>query len=123
MTRLKQYMMRPTPTKQMRAICSLQRVPPKPVEPFRPGMSACGRDMLLYHDIVEGAAQGMMEVKKLSKDRPKAADHAHINTTSTSVCASLAEVRQRPSGRPKYSSCYMMTKRCIVSNYSTERLV
>lgn len=104
MTRLKQYMIRPTPTKQMRAICSLQRVPPTPVEPFNPGIFACGRDMLLYHDMVDGAAQGMMEVKKLSKDNPKAADQAHMNTTSTSVCANLPDVRQRPSGRPKYSS-------------------
>ena len=85
MTRLKQYMMRPTPTKQMRAICSSHSVPPIPVTPLRPGMSMFGRLMLLYHDILEGAAQGMMDVKKLSKESPRAADQAHMNTTSTSV--------------------------------------
>jgi hypothetical protein len=28
-----------------------------------------------------------------------------MDNTSSSVCASFAEVRQRPNGRPKYSSC------------------
>lgn len=45
----------------------------------------------------------MGEVKKLSKQSESAADHAQMDNTSSSVCASFAEVRQRPSGRPKYS--------------------
>lgn len=44
-------------------------------------------------------------VKKLSKQSESAADHAQIDNTSSSVWANFAEVRQRPSGRPKYSSC------------------
>jgi hypothetical protein len=46
----------------------------------------------------------MRDVKKLSKQRERAADHAQMNRTSDRVCASLAEVRQSPKGRPKYSS-------------------
>lgn len=61
--------------------------------------------MSLYHDVAAGDAHGMMEVKKLSNERASAADQAQMKTTSTSVCASLADVRQRPRGRPKYSSC------------------
>ena len=60
--------------------------------------------MSLYHLVAAGDAQGMTDVKKLSKESASAADQAQIKTTSTSVCASLPEVRQRPRGRPKYSS-------------------
>ena len=63
------------------------------------------RGMSLYHEVLADDAQGMMEVKKLSKESARAADHAQMNTTSTRVWASLPEVRQRPSGLPKYSSC------------------
>jgi hypothetical protein len=61
--------------------------------------------MLLYQDIVDAEAHGIIDVKKLSKQRDSAADHAQMKKTSKRVCASLAEVRHRPSGRPKYSSC------------------
>jgi len=46
----------------------------------------------------------MRDVKKLSKQSDSDADHAQMKRTSESVCASLAEVRHRPSGRPKYSN-------------------
>lgn len=48
-------------------------------------------------------AQGIREVKKLSKQRENAADHAQMKQTSRRVCASLADVRHNPMGRPKYS--------------------
>lgn len=50
-------------------------------------------------------AQGTSEVKKLSKHRERAADQAQIKRTSDSVCASFPDVRHKPRGRPKYSSC------------------
>lgn len=53
-------------------------------------------------------AQGIREVKKLSKQRENAADHAQMKQTSRRVCASLADVRHNPMGRPKYSSCNEM---------------
>lgn len=56
----------------------------------------------------EGAAHGTRDVKKLSKERERAADQAHMKRTSMRVWASLLEVRQRPRGRPKYSR-YMAT--------------
>lgn len=43
-------------------------------------------------------------MKKLSKQRERAADHAQMKTTSERVWKSLADVRQRPRGLPKYSS-------------------
>jgi hypothetical protein len=45
----------------------------------------------------------MREVKKLSKQRENAADHAQMKQTSRRVCASLADVCHNPMGRPKYS--------------------
>jgi len=54
--------------------------------------------------VAEEEAQGIREVKKLSKQSDNAADHAQMKRTSDSVCANLADVRQRPKGRPKYSS-------------------
>lgn len=48
-------------------------------------------------------AQGTRDVKKLSKQSENAADHAHMKQTSRRVCASLADVRHNPMGRPKYS--------------------
>lgn len=48
-------------------------------------------------------AQGTREVKKLSKHRENAADHAQMKQTSRRVCASLADVCHNPMGRPKYS--------------------
>ena len=63
--------------------------------------------MLLYHAIELCDAQGTIEVKKLSKQSESAADQAQMKSTSSSVCASLPDVRQRPSGLPKYSSCMM----------------
>lgn len=62
------------------------------------------RGSSLYHEMLEGDAQGIWDVKKLSKESARAADQAHINTTSIRVWASLPEVRHSPSGRPKYSS-------------------
>ena len=67
-----------------------------------------GRGSLSYHETEDAEAQGMSEVKKLSKESESAADHAQMNTTSMRVDASLADVRQRPRGRPKYSSCRSM---------------
>ena len=63
-----------------------------------------GRGSSLYHDRLVADAQGMREVKKLSKQRENAADQAHMKKTSDKVCINLPEVRHRPSGRPKYSS-------------------
>ena len=104
MKRLKQYIIRPTPTKQIRATWSSHNVSPtppsKPVTPF----GRDGRGSWLYHEISEADAQGIREVKKLSKQRARADDHAQMKTTSKSVYASFHEVCQRPSGRPKYSS-------------------
>ena len=54
--------------------------------------------------MLDGDAQGIVEVKKLSKHRDNAADQAQMNKTSDNVCANLAEVRHKPKGRPKYSS-------------------
>jgi hypothetical protein len=51
----------------------------------------------------------MEEVKKLSKQSESAADQAQMYKTSSDVCANLADVRHRPNGRPKYSSCQQMT--------------
>jgi hypothetical protein len=58
----------------------------------------------LYQEMEESEAQGMYDVKKLSKQRDNAADQAQINKTSKRVWASLWDVRHSPSGRPKYSS-------------------
>ena len=46
----------------------------------------------------------MTEVKKLSKQRERAADQRQMKTVSERVRNSLRDVRQRPSGLPKYSS-------------------
>ena len=54
--------------------------------------------------MLDADAQGIDEVKKLSKESASAADHAQMKMTSMSVWASLPDVRQRPRGRPKYSS-------------------
>lgn len=75
-----------------------------PVEPFRPGRDR-GLPSSLYHEMAETEAQGIIEVKKLSNESASAADHAQINITSTRVWASLADVRHKPKGRPKYSTC------------------
>ena len=103
MTRLKQYMMSPTPVRQISASWKSHSSSPSPVDPLTPG-SVGFRGRLLYQETADGAAQGMTEVKKLSKVSASAADHAQINTTSTRVWASLADVRQSPKGRPKYST-------------------
>lgn len=39
----------------------------------------------MYHEMALGAAQGIREVKKLSKQRERAADHAQMKRTSESV--------------------------------------
>lgn len=41
--------------------------------------------MVLYHEMALSAAQGIREVKKLSKQSERAADHAQIKRTSESV--------------------------------------
>jgi hypothetical protein len=61
--------------------------------------------MSLYHEMADALEHGMGDVKKLSKQRDSAADQAQMKNTSSKVLANLADVRQRPSGRPKYSSC------------------
>lgn len=63
------------------------------------------RGISLYQEILDAEVQGTTDVKKLSKHRESAADHAQMNSTSKRVWASFAEVRQSPKGRPKYSSC------------------
>ena len=68
-------------------------------------MSLGGRGSRLYQDVLDGDAQGTKEVKKLSKHKDSAADQTQMSRTSDNVCANLAEDRQRPKGRPKYSSC------------------
>ena len=62
------------------------------------------RGISLYHEVADSGAQPRTEVKKLSKQRERAADQAQIKKVSERVWKSLADVRQRPSGRPKYSS-------------------
>lgn len=117
-------MIKPTPTRQMSAIWLSQSLPPMPVEPLIPGMSGGGgRGSWLYHEMLDADAQGIGEVKKLSKESASAADHAQMKTTSTSVCASLPEVRHRPSGRPKYSSYPEMcqTRNCTRKTWSDIR--
>lgn len=57
----------------------------------------------------DGAVQGISEVKKLSKQSERAADQAQMKRTSERVCASLADVRQRPRGLPKYSSYFLVS--------------
>lgn len=106
MTRLKQYMIKPTPTRQINASCSSQSASPSvpSVSPRLPtGLG--GRPTLLYQETEEEEAQGMVDVKKLSKQRESAAAQMQTATTSIKVIANLADVRQRPTGRPKYSSC------------------
>lgn len=58
----------------------------------------------MYHEVSDGGAHPRTEVKKLSKQRESEADQAQIKKVSERVWKSLAEVRQRPRGRPKYSS-------------------
>ena len=41
--------------------------------------------MSLYHEIADGFAQGMGDVKKLSKQSESAADQAQMNNTSSNV--------------------------------------
>ncbi len=41
--------------------------------------------MLLYHEMLEDEAQGIREVKKLSKESARAADQVQMKTTSKSV--------------------------------------
>ena len=65
-------------------------------------MSLGGRGSLLYQEVLDGDAQGIREVKKLSKHRDSAADQSQMNRTSDKVCANLAEVRHKPKGRPEY---------------------
>jgi hypothetical protein len=103
-TRLVQYMISPMPTTTMSTTWSSHsrsRVAPS----IAFGTSLSGRGSSLYHAIARAAAHGSGEVKKLSKQRLSAADQAQMKRTSKSVCASLCDVRQSPSGRPKYSSC------------------
>jgi hypothetical protein len=50
--------------------------------------SSCGIDgleRLLYHDVLDQAAHGTRDVKKLSKHSESAADHAQMNNTSKRV--------------------------------------
>ena len=85
MKRLKQYIRRPTPTKQMRATWSSHNVSPTPPSnPLTP-LGRAGRGSWLYHEMLEEEAQGIKEVKKLSNDSASAEDHAQIKTTSKSV--------------------------------------
>lgn len=48
-------------------------------------MGLGGRGSLLYHDVLDGDVQGTIDVKKLSKQRERAADQAQINKTSERV--------------------------------------
>lgn len=78
-------------------------------------MGLGGRGSLLYHDVLDGEAHGTRDVKKLSKQRERAADQAQINKTSERVWVSLPEVRHKPRGRPKYSSyTEIIGKRAII---------
>jgi hypothetical protein len=104
MTRFMQYMSRPMPTRTMRKTWSLHRWWRTASGGTREG-SSVGRGSSLYHAIARSDAHGSGDVKKLSKHSESAAAHAQIRPTSKSVCASLCDVRQSPSGRPKYSSC------------------
>lgn len=66
-------------------------------------LGRAARGSSLYHEMLESEAQGINDVKKLSKVSASAADHAQMKTTSMSVYASLLEVCHSPTGRPKYS--------------------
>ena len=105
MTRLMQYMMSPTPTRMISVSWSSHSR--SPALPSKFGSGEAGRGSSLYQSEEDADAQGIREVKKLSKQRESAPDHAQMNTTSVSVWKSLPDVRQSPSGRPKYSSCQM----------------
>lgn len=109
MIRLMQYMAKPTPTRQMSESWSSQIL--SPTLPSKVGKLLGGRGRLLYHAICCGDAHGIKDVKKLSNESESAADQAHMNRTSESVCASFPDVRQRPRGRPKYSK-YMAIITC-----------
>ena len=85
MKRLKQYIKRPTPTKQMRATWSSHSVSPTPPsKPLTP-LGRLGRGSWLYQEMLEGDAQGIKEVKKPSNESASAEDHAQIKTTSNRV--------------------------------------
>lgn len=100
MTRLTQYIINPMPTRMIRTTWWSQILSPTPP---RSGRGVFRWGIWLYHDVDDGEAQGTREVKKLSKHKERAADHAQTNRTSVRVWASLLEVFQRPRGRPKYS--------------------
>lgn len=57
MMRFEQYIVKPTPTRQMSATCSSQIS--SPMGELRLG----GRGIELYHDMSDADAQGMEEVK------------------------------------------------------------
>lgn len=93
----------PTPTRQINASWQSHSVSPTLPSSALRG-EGLGFGIWLYQAMLAGDAQGMREVKKLSKQRDKAADHAQIKHTSRRVWASFPEVRHKPRGRPKYSS-------------------
>lgn len=112
-TKLLQYIRRPTPTRHIKASWLSQRI--SPTLPSNVGRFLAGRGSSLYQEVADGEAHGTREVKKLSKHRERAADQAHIKSTSNSVCASFPEVRHKPRGRPKYSR-YTAVKTCTSVN-------
>ncbi len=79
--RLKQYVRRPKATRQISATWSPHISCPTDVSSGSGG----GWGSLLYHDMLDGDAQGMSDVKKLSKQRERAADHAQIKSVSERV--------------------------------------
>ena len=99
MIRLMQYMISPRPTRQIRASWFLQILGPTLPTSGIVG----GGGSSLYHSF-PSSEQGMTEVKKLSKHNDNAADHAHMKSISSNVCASFPDVCHSPRGRPKYSS-------------------
>ena len=57
-----------------------------------------------YQLVADWGAHPRTEVKKLSKERESAEAQRQMKKVSERVWRSFEEVRQRPSGRPKYSS-------------------
>lgn len=62
------------------------------------------RGRSLNQRVDETGAHPSTDVKKLSKHSDNAADHAQMKSVSESVWKSFEDVRQSPSGLPKYSS-------------------
>lgn len=79
--------------------------PPSP----RPWSSIICRASSLHQEMEDAGAHRRGDVKKLSKQRDKDADHMQTKSISSNVCINFPDVRHSPSGLPKYSNyCYSL---------------